>query len=95
MKNVTIAMDEEVLSWVRVEAAKRSESVSRFLATLAADQKRRMSGASQKEALDRFLAGPSLPLSDANGNLPHGRERYEPLLRGHEHPDLRPRSKRD
>ena len=31
MKNVTITMEDEVARWVRVEAAKRDTSVSRFV----------------------------------------------------------------
>ena len=34
MKNVTVTLDDELALWARVEAAKRDQSVSRFLASL-------------------------------------------------------------
>lgn len=40
MKNVTITMDEAVLEWARIEAAKRNTSVSRLVGELVADKMR-------------------------------------------------------
>lgn len=40
MKNVTITVDEGVLEWARVEAAKRNSSVSRMVGDMLADKMR-------------------------------------------------------
>lgn len=40
MKNVTITVDESVLEWVRVEAAKRNSSVSRLVGEMLAEKMR-------------------------------------------------------
>ncbi len=40
MKNVTISMEDEVARWLRLEAAKREMSVSRFLGLLAKERMR-------------------------------------------------------
>lgn len=40
MKNVTITVDEPVLEWVRVEAAKRNSSVSRLVGEMLAEKMR-------------------------------------------------------
>jgi hypothetical protein len=41
MKNVTITVEEPVLEWVRVEAAKRNSSVSRLVGEMLAEKMRR------------------------------------------------------
>lgn len=80
MKNVTITMDEEVLAWVRVEAAKRGESVSRFFAALAWEHKHRRSPGSQRESVERFLSYPKRDLTRADGSLPRREEIYDDAL---------------
>jgi hypothetical protein len=40
MKNVTITVEEPVLEWIRVEAAKRNSSVSRLVGEMLADKMR-------------------------------------------------------
>ena len=40
MKNVTITVEDSVLEWVRVEAAKRGSSVSRLVGEMLADKMR-------------------------------------------------------
>ena len=40
MKNVTITVEEPVLEWVRVEAAKQNSSVSRLVGELLAEKMR-------------------------------------------------------
>ncbi|HSH88425.1 MAG TPA: CopG family transcriptional regulator, partial [Ramlibacter sp.] len=40
MKNVTITVEDSVLEWARIEAAKRNSSVSRLLGELLADKMR-------------------------------------------------------
>lgn len=41
MKNVTITVEDNVLEWARVEAAKRNTSVSRMVGELLAEKMRR------------------------------------------------------
>jgi hypothetical protein len=41
MKNVTITVEEPVLEWVRVEAARRNSSVSRLVGEMLAEKMRR------------------------------------------------------
>jgi len=41
MSNVTVSLDEETARWVRVEAARRDVSVSRFLTELLSERRRR------------------------------------------------------
>ncbi len=41
MKNVTITVEDSVLEWARVEAAKRGSSVSRMVGELLAEKMRR------------------------------------------------------
>jgi hypothetical protein len=41
MKNVTITLEEDVLEWARVEAARRNTSVSRMLGEVLAEKMRR------------------------------------------------------
>ena len=41
MKNVTITVEDNVLEWARVEAAKRNTSVSRMLGELLGEKMRR------------------------------------------------------
>ena len=38
MRNVTVSMEDKVARWLRLEAARRDMSVSRFLAELARTQ---------------------------------------------------------
>lgn len=41
MKNVTITVDDQVLEWARVEAARRGTSVSRMVGDFLAEMQRR------------------------------------------------------
>lgn len=79
MKNVTISMDEELYRATRIEAAKAGKSMSRHIADLlretmphgkSEEQERRR----RLEALERFFAGPKLPISE-NGRMPTAEER--------------------
>jgi hypothetical protein len=93
MKNVTISMDEDVLGWVRVEAAKRGESVSRFLGALALERKQQAPGGSQRDSIERFLAFPKRDLTRADGALPSRNEIYDDaVLPRFKHLDLSPGS---
>ena len=53
MKNVTITVDESVLEWARIEAAKRGSSVSRMVGELLAEKMRQEDAYAQamREAL--------------------------------------------
>ncbi len=54
MRNVTISMEEKVARWVRLEAARRDLSVSRFLADLV--RKQMLSERRYRQALRSALA---------------------------------------
>jgi plasmid stability protein len=54
MKNVTVALDEEVALWVRVRAAEQNQSVSRYLAAML--RKQMDEEKTYEEAMDRFLS---------------------------------------
>jgi hypothetical protein len=68
VKNVTITLDDALMAKARVEAARQGKSLSRFVSELVAQ--RVGHGMTQKEALERFLAGPLLDLTDEDGNAP-------------------------
>lgn len=82
MKNVTISMDGELLSSVRVEAAKQGKSVSRFLADMIAANLGKAPLATAKtrnaqlEALERILSGPKWSVM-RDGRMPTADERNE------------------
>ncbi|HEV2602087.1 MAG TPA: hypothetical protein VGU24_00350 [Microvirga sp.] len=68
MKNVTITMDEATLHQARIAAAHEGKSLSKFIAETV---KRRVGPSlTKKEAMDRFLAGPLMDLTDENGQAP-------------------------
>jgi hypothetical protein len=87
MKNVTITLDDDVAAWARVEAAKRGQSLSRFVSETLTE-KRAPAVVEQLEALGRFLDGPGWP--GVGADLPKRDELYDrPALRRHERSDLR------
>ena len=67
-RNVTIVLDEESARWIRVEAARRDTSVSRFLGELVARERARAEG--YDAAMARFLARPPRPLREPGTPLP-------------------------
>ncbi|MBX9932639.1 MAG: hypothetical protein K2Y56_14040 [Methylobacterium sp.] len=75
MKNVTVTMDESLLQRARVAAARDGKSLSRFVAE--AVEQRVGRPLTQREALDRFLAGPLMNLTDESGKAPSRDELYE------------------
>jgi hypothetical protein len=75
MKNVTVTMDETVLQRARIAAAREGKSLSKFIAETV--ERRIGKPMTQKEALDRFLSGPLMDLTDENGNAPTRDEIYE------------------
>jgi len=101
MKNVTVSMDEDTLTWVRVEAARAGKSVSRWLADYLGVRKRLSDEkAADSERIDRLLAWfetPRLDLSE-NGKITIDRDELyddgrfsrfdDPALQsGHQVPD--------
>ncbi len=93
MKNVTISLDENVVSQARVEAAHAGKSLSRFVSEVLADH---MKLTRRRRAIRDFLDGPLMDLSDENGRMPTRDEIYaereDHLLRRHERPAVRPGS---
>lgn len=68
MRNVTITLSEDLVSKARVEAARHGKSLSRFVSELVEQRVgRTLTG---KEAIERFLAGPLMELTDEHGNAP-------------------------
>lgn len=81
MKNVTISMDDDLVEKIEYAAAAAGTSVSQYLAE--AGRHKLESGSAptvienrklQLEALERFLSGPKLPISE-NGLMPTAEER--------------------
>lgn len=68
MKNVTISLDDALVAKARVAAAKQGKSLSRYVSELVERSVGRT--LTQKEALERFLAGPLLDLTDEHGRAP-------------------------
>ncbi|MFY9820945.1 MAG: CopG family transcriptional regulator [Thermoanaerobaculia bacterium] len=63
MKNVTVALEEEVALWVRVRAAEQNQSVSRYLGDMLRTQM-----AEEKtydEAMSRFLSRKPSRITDS------------------------------
>jgi hypothetical protein len=68
MKNVTVTMSEALFSRARVQAAREGKSLSKFVAEAVEGRVGRV--LSQKEALDIFLNGPLMDLTDEHGRAP-------------------------
>jgi hypothetical protein len=68
MKNVTITLDNEVARWVRVYAAERNISVSRFVGELLAERMRADRG--YAAAMQRFLNGKPQQLQAKRATYP-------------------------
>jgi hypothetical protein len=61
MKNVTITVEDSVLEWARIEAAKKNSSVSRMVGDMLAERKRAEDRYAQ--AMHKALQFPSLGAS--------------------------------
>ncbi|MDP4006379.1 hypothetical protein [Methylobacterium sp. NEAU K] len=68
LKNVTVTMDDALLQRARVAAAREGKSLSRFVAETV--ERRIGQPMTQPEAIERFLAGPLMNLTDENGKAP-------------------------
>jgi len=67
-RNVTVSLDEETARWVRVEAARRDVSVSRFLTELLSERRRRTE--TYETARSVFMDRAPRPLRRAATPLP-------------------------
>jgi hypothetical protein len=81
MRNVTISMDDELASRIRVAAAKAGKSMSRYLAEAGLDRVEADESTSrnerrnrQLEALEKIFAGPKWDVTE-NGRMPTAEER--------------------
>lgn len=68
MKNITITLNEDMAARARVAAAEQGKSLSRYVSNLI--EKSLGRPASQRDAVEAFLAGPSLPLLNEDGTAP-------------------------
>lgn len=75
MKNVTVTMDEALLQRARVAAARDGKSLSKFVAE--AVEQRVGRPMTQREALEVFLSGPLMNLTDENGRAPTRDQIYD------------------
>jgi hypothetical protein len=75
MKNVTIALDEDVARWARVEAAKRDMSFSRLVGEMLRDLMR--SESSYQEARRQFFSVEPQPLRANSSPLPSREEIHD------------------
>ena len=75
MKNVTVTLPEEVAHWVRVRAAEKGRSVSRWLAELLEGMRRRED--EYEVAMERFLAREPRELKWIDGRKPAREELHE------------------
>ncbi|EJW09863.1 hypothetical protein A33M_0882 [Rhodovulum sp. PH10] len=95
MKNVTITLPDDLVARARVEAAKQSKSLSRFVAELV--EERCTTPDDAAAALIRFMKGPGFP--GIAKNLPTREELYaereEELVRRYESHRLRDGPGRD
>ena len=75
MKNVTVTLPEDVALWVRVSAARRGRSVSRWLADILSGMKRRDDA--YEVAMERFLARKPRAMKWAGGRKPTREELHD------------------
>lgn len=74
-RNVTVTLDEETARWVRVEAARRDVSVSRFLGDVLEERRSRTEG--YEAAREVFLAREPRPLRRPGVDLPRRDQVHE------------------
>jgi plasmid stability protein len=80
VKNVTVAMDEDLARWVRVKAAEQDVSVSRYLANLLRETMQ--SESSYNRAMERYLSAEARPLKAKKAAYPSRTELHDrPSLR--------------
>ena len=74
-RNVTVVLEEESARWIRVEAARRDTSVSKYLGELVESERRRCEG--YLAARERFMAREPRALGPAGEPLPSRAELHE------------------
>jgi hypothetical protein len=79
MKNVTVALKDDVARWVRVRATEQNKSVSRFLGEML--DRQMLNEEDYQEAMTRFLSRQPSRINDSD-SYPHRDDLYDrPLLR--------------
>lgn len=80
MKNITISMDDDLARWTRIEAARREQSISRFLAELLRNEMK--TDETYEKAMKAFLTVKPRPLGKPGEKYPVRDEIYDrPVLR--------------
>gem|GEM_PF-188087 len=74
MKNVTVTLPEKTLKWVRVEAAKREKSVSKYLGAILEEQMHR--DEDYEVAMETFLSREPSILREPGEPLPSRESLY-------------------
>lgn len=77
MKNLTLTLPEETFARLRVAAAREGKSMSKFVGALVERQVDAQPEHSGRRAMDIFLSGPLLDLTDENGNAPTRDQIYD------------------
>ncbi len=75
MKNITITLDAETASWVRVKAAEHNKSVSRFVGELLQQQMKQR--VEYQRAMERYLSKPPYKIRESDEPLPKREELYD------------------
>jgi hypothetical protein len=76
MQTITVSLDDVVLQRAQEDAAREGKSLSEFIAKTVEARVGRPA-LSQREAMERFLAGPPLRLLDENGKAPSRNQMYD------------------
>lgn len=74
-RNVTIVLDEDTARWVRIAAAERDSSVSRFVGEVVERERERQEG--YEVAMATYLVRAPRELGPAGVPLPSREERHE------------------
>ena len=75
MKNITITLDEQTATWVRMAAAKRKMSVSHLIGDLLHDRMRE--ARDYNEAMRRYLSKKPVKMKPVGGRYPTREELYD------------------
>jgi hypothetical protein len=79
MKNITVTLDDKTAAWARVYAARRNQSLSRFLGELLHLKMRE--SREYDDAMRRYLAKKPQRLNASEGKYPSREELHERHLR--------------
>ena len=75
MKNVTITLEEEVVQWARVWAAKHNTSVSKLLGNVLKTKMEQEQG--YKQSMQQYLSNAAIPLKAKSDSYPDRESLYE------------------